>query len=295
MRLHPITNKVLILGLASLVMPACYAQVSTVTQFLDRASQHPVGGEVERDQFLRQVDSLATTSRSNVEEILPGLLRYTDLGKEPNARTYAALFLAIVAQRSDGGDLLASHSAEVASLLTDSNPVIQRAAVTITDYVIGKNSENYIPALIAALQSTSTSQDIAAEMTVPLLRYGSDNPAAVGAIHAFLTRPDLTSDAKIATIHSLGGFSHVPEEINTDLCDLFGDSDPRVRAAAIVSFGNSKPTANFHTKALPLVQRIAADENEKAQVRQLAKDALAGRSPLNPNVDGGETPVVPPR
>lgn len=268
------------------------AQESSVERFLDRVAAHPVGDEVERDQSSREADSLNTAPRSDVERILPVVLRYTGSGSELHVRTYATMFLLAVALRSDGADVLSTHSKELASLLTDSDPVIQRVAVAITDYVIDRNSGNYVPALAGAMQKASTPQEVAAQMAAPLMRYGSDDPTAVKTIHAFLIRGDLTPDTKIATVTNLGMFD-LPEEVNQDLCNRLEDADPRVRSAAIVAFANSK--SNFHNEAQKRVERIAEDEKENAQVRQLAKDALAGRTQLNPNIDGAAAKPTSPQ
>lgn len=318
------TSLAVILGL--LVAPPCLeAQASSIEQFLNHVANTPVRDSTESTQIGEEGDLLSKAPRSEVEKVLPTLLGYTsNTSANPHARQIAALFLLGVAMRGDAADLLSSHSAQMAQLLTDSDPVIQRVTLTILPWLIGpnggQNGKVYVPALLTAVRNPVSPQDNAAQTAFLLLYLGPGDPDVVAAVHAFLTRNDLNSDAKIQTLRTLTVMLNLPDQISQDLCSRFNDSDPHVRVAAIIAYSdaalqrksattylsgtdpipsedpvaaavrrkvfseilNSKST--FFNEAQKRVEQIAANENENPKLRQLAKDALAGRTALDPNV-----------
>lgn len=310
-----------------LAAPLCRAQqASSAVQFLDGLAAAPASDRnAENEKAMKQAEILTTALRADVEASLPAILLYAEnTSQNERTRKYAALFLAMIGMRGDGRDLLSTHSADIAQLLTDADPGIQRAAVTITYGLIGPNagqqSAAYVPALAAAVRNPGTPQDIAVQMLDALLRLGSGQTAIVESVHNFLTRPDLNPQTKIDSVRSLGMLSDLPEQISQDLCTRFDDPNPNVRIAAIIAYSNaasqkdnvaryvrgevSIPSEDpqeaalrrkaatsvlsseftFVGEARKHVERIAADETENPKLRQLARDALAGRTPLNPNI-----------
>lgn len=254
--------------------------------FLDTVSAHPAGDQVERDQASETAQSLGFASPAEVERVLPSVLQHTRTGNEAHARAYAVGFLVVIAVRPDGAELLSSKSEEIASLIVDADPAMQRVAVKMMYYVIGKiganNQKPYLSALLAAIQKTTTPQDVDVEIILPLLRYDSSDPEALRAVLSFLNRDDLTADTR-RQLPSLGAFGGFPEEIYEYLAKELDDPNPTVRAAALVAFASS--TTAFHTLGKPRAERIASDPQENPQIRELAKESLAGPSGLNPNID----------
>ena len=304
----------LILCLFSLGSATCLpAQELSADKFLDRVSAHPVGDQAERDQCLRTYLALNAGPASEVERVLPSILEHVRSGNETRVRGYAVTFLLGIAIRPDGRSLLSSHSADIASLLLDADPQIQHVAIAITDFAMdGRNRAAFVPALAKAMQRVSPRQaasssgpahydpanDDAANIAGLLLRFGSGDPANVAEVHAYLTRSDLTPGAKISALNGLDGMGDLPEAIVPDLLRFYADPNLHVRVQAIMAFANSGSkvsTTNFHNQAKKYVEQIAADENENPKLRQLAKDALAGRTGLNPNIDArfAATPPKP--
>lgn len=299
-----IATTLLVVCLLLLASATCLpGQELSADQFLDQVSAHPVGDQVERDQSLRTDMALNAGPASEVERVLPSIFQHVRSGNETRVRGYAGMFLLGIAIRPDGRVLLASHSADIAPLLLDADAGIQHVAIVITDWAIdNQNSAAFLPALAKAMQQVRPRQaasnsgpapydpanDDTANIAGLLLRFGSNDPANVEEIHAFLTHSGLTPGAKIAMLNALGGMGDLPEEIIQDLLRFYADPNLHVRVQAIMAFANSGSGAyatNFHKQAKNSVEQIAADENENPKLRQLAIDALAGRPGLNPNID----------
>jgi hypothetical protein len=120
-------------------------------------------------------------------------------------------------------------------------------------------------------------------MILPLLIFDRSDPGALKSVLAFMQREDLTRSTRVDLVHHLGDVAGVPTEVNQVLTKELDEPDPRVRAAAVVAFADS--TTEFHTLAKDRVARMANDPQENAQVRELAKEAITGKTSLNPNID----------
>jgi hypothetical protein len=154
------------------------------------------------------------------------------------------------------------------------------------EYVIGKagtGNQPYLSALQSALQKPETPQDAGVEMIVPLLTFDRSNPEALKSVLVFLRRDDLTFSMRSELVHELGVVPGLPEEVSQYLVKRLDDPDPRVRAVAVATYANS--TTAYHTATKDRVQRMANDSQENPQVRELAKEAIAGKTHLNPNIN----------
>jgi hypothetical protein len=261
------------------------AQSITADRFLESVSARPVGDEVEVARGGEAYQSLMAAPAAEVERELPSILQYALSGNEGHARKYAVLFLTGIAMRSDGADLLSSSSEQVSSLILDRDSGIQRGAVAVTGWVIAKagaNQQRYLSAMEAAMQRAQTPQDLDVQMVSPLLTFGSGDPHASESVLDFMHRNDLTISTRSDVVHSLGDIPGLPKEINQALVKELDDADPTVRVAAVVTFADS--TSAFHTLAKDRVESMANDPQENTQVRELAKEAIAGKTHLDPNV-----------
>ena len=263
------------------------AQGLTADRFLDSVSAHPVGDQVERDQSAEAYQALNTASPAEAQRVLPILLHYTRIGNEVHAREYAAGFLIGIAMRPDGADLLSSKSEEISSLIVDADPVIQGAGVAITPFLIAKagtTKQVYMTALEAGIQKTQTPQDRGLDMVGLLLglSYGSSDPGTLKPVLDFMHRDDLTANTRRELVHRLGTANGLPEPVNQSLLKELDDPDPTVRVAAVVAFADS--TTRFHALAKDRVEKMASDPGENPKIRELAKEAIAGKTGLNPNV-----------
>jgi hypothetical protein len=269
----------------------CVAAKSlSADRFLEGLSLHPDDGKLQREGDEVSQD-LVVASPPEVERVLPTLAQYTHPGNEIHVRVYATSFLLVIAMRPDGAELLSSKSQQISALLVDADPVIQRLAAAITDWVIAKpatNKQPYLSSLQAALQRPLTAQDAGVDMIGPLLTYGHNDPAALKSVLAFLQRDDLTPATRSDLVHGLGVLPGLPDEVSQYLVRRLDDPDPHVRASALVSYADATsefyPIA-FHTLGKERVERIANDPQEIPGIRQLAKDALAGKAHLSPNYD----------
>lgn len=275
-----------IVGLAMSNSSRVSAQGLSVDQFLQGVSVHPDGDEAEQRRSGEIYQFLASAPPAEVKKELPTALQYTRSGNEVRERLYAVLFLTAIAIRPDGAERLSASSEEISSLIVDSNPGVQRGALVVMDYVIAKagtNKQPYLSALQTALQKTQTPQDAGEQMILPLLIFDRSDPGALKSVLAFMQREDLTRSTRVDLVHHLGDVAGVPTEVNQVLTKELDEPDPRVRAAAVVAFADS--TTEFHTLAKDRVARMANDPQENAQVRELAKEAITGRTNLNPNID----------
>lgn len=272
---------VLLSGSASLV-----AQTSSPEDCLEGTAAHPAVSETQRDRCLEADEALSVASPAEVKSQLQTLLKYTQSGNKTQVKSYATMFLMAIAMRPDGADLLSSDAANISSLIVDADPGIQKVAVAITDWIISKpqtNKEPYRAALLAAVQKQQTPQDVLVEMIVPLLSYSSSDPDAVKSVLDFLHRADLTESTRMEIVHSLAGYRDFPIGVRKLLVGMLDDPSLRVRAAAVIAFSNSY--SGYDPLARDRVRGIAGDEHENPRLRALAKEALAGHSPLNPNID----------
>jgi hypothetical protein len=271
------------------------AQNLAAETFLDRVSAHPTGDQIERDQSLNASGALNIAVPSEVRRVLPSILRYTSRGNNARVREYAAGFLLSIAIRPDGADLLSTSSNEISSLILDADPIIQNVAVHITYFVIFTKTiskQPYLSALVEGLKKPETPQDVAVSMAGPLLSLDGDDPKAIQAVHNFLHRDNLTVATRIAIMHGLPQVSGGSEVISRDLTMELDDAHPWVRAAALVAFANLTATDEFRHSTSAFrrlskdrIERMAKDPQENPQIRELAKQALAGQTSLNPNID----------
>jgi hypothetical protein len=283
---RPISRLLMVFSLSLCSTTWLLAQSLSADSFLDSVSGRPVGDQAEQDKAREISQALNIAPASEVQRLLPAVLMHTRSGGEAHERGYATIFLFMIAMRPDGAALLSAKSEEIASLILDANPDVQRGALAAMDYVIGKagtNNQPYLSALQTALQKTQTPQDAAVEMIGPLLTFAPRDPGALKSVLAFLQRDDLTSSTRSDLVHHLGAVPELPEEVNQYLVRRLDDPDPRVRAAALVSYADS--TTSFHTLSRARVGRMANDPQENPQVRELAKKALAGHTGLNPIID----------
>jgi hypothetical protein len=260
------------------------AQGLSPEQFLNGVSAHPVGHEVERDQFLTVGGALNNASPGEVGRVLPALLMHVRSGNKVRERVYAAGFLLDIAIRPDGAELLSSKPEEISALLVDANPEIQNGAAAITDFVIAKAATNkgpYVAALEAAIHNPKTPQDVDVDMVGSLLYARFFDSSALKPVLDFVHRDDLTSDTRRELVHSLGDVNGLPKELTQFLVKELADPDPTVRATALVAYADS--SSAFHTQGRRLVQKIANDPQEIPGLRNLAKDAVAGKTHLSPN------------
>jgi hypothetical protein len=282
---HIATYMLLVFGLM-LGDSICFAQDVAADSFLEHVSAHPVGDQAERDQSSLAYSALNVAQPAEVTRVLPSVLQHMRSGNDARVRQYAIMFLLAIALRPDGAHLLASSAKEVSGLLVDAEPEIQREAAYITYWVIAgqeTDKQPYLSALLAAIQKPQTPQEAAVDMAAPLLRYGSSDPNSKKAVIAFLHRSDLTESTRIYIVHGLAGFRDLPTEVSQCLVNELDDPSLRVRAAAVIAFSNSYYGYNLLAK--DRVEKIAKDPSEDARLRALAKEALAGHSPLNPNID----------
>jgi hypothetical protein len=207
-------------------------------------------------------------------------------GSKAPERGYAAVFLYMIAIRPDGAALLSAKAEEISSMILDTDPQVQRGALLAMDWVIGKpetNNKLYLSALQTALQKPQVPQDAGLEMIGPLLTFRGSDPDALKSVLVFLHRDDLTASTRMELVHELGVDHAVPEEVNHYLVKLLDDPDPHVRASALVAFADS--TTAYHTLGKDRVQRIGNDPQEIQGIRELATDAMAGKTNLSPNYD----------
>ena len=270
------------------------AQHVPADRFLAGLSKHPVGDEVERDQGGTAYQALTTASPAEVQRLLPELMLYTHAGGEPHARRYAVLFLTAIAIRPDGAELLSSRSDEIASLILDADPGIQKGTIAIADYVMASPTTNigaYVGPLKTAIQRPGTQQDAAVGMVGPLLFLRSSDPGAVQSVLDFMHRSDLTVETRRELVRSLSKVQQLPNEVIETLVGELNDPDVGVRVAAVVAFADS--TTSFHAFGKERVAKLADDPQEDPRVRELAREAVAGKTGLNPNVLIPHPPAPP--
>ena len=127
-----------------------------------------------------------------------------------------------------------------------------------------------------------------------LARNETSDPDALRAVLDFMHRDDLTVSTRSDLVHSLGSVPGLTQEVSQALVKELDDPDPMVRATALAAFADSKTA--FHTLAKGRVEEMANDQQENPKVRELAQEAIAGKTHLNPDVlvPNAETPPDKP-
>ena len=268
---------VLTLGSSSFML----AQSLTAEGFLKGVSAHPVGEQVELDQLLVVSQALNTAPPAEVQSQLPSILRYALPGNEVQARKYAVMLLTGIAIRPDGAALLSSGTEEIASLILDADPGIQHVAVSVAFWA-GASQPRIVSAFETAIKREQTPQDLDVQMVSSLAQIGSGHPDALRTVLEFMHRGDLTVPTRSDLVHFLGLVPGLPHEVDQALVKELDDPDPRVRVAAVVAFADS--TTGYHALAKSRVERMASDPQENPKVRELAVEAMAGKTGLSPNV-----------
>ena len=281
-----ITRSLLVFSLSLISTTWLLAQTPSADRFLDGVAGHPSRDEVEQNQAGDISQTLTIAPASEVERVIPAVLMHLRSGSKAPERGYAAVFLYMIAIRPDGAALLSAKAEEISSMILDTDPQVQRGALLAMDWVIGKpetNNKLYLSALQTALQKPQVPQDAGLEMIGPLLTFRGSDPDTLKSVLAFLHRDDLTASMRMELVHELGVDHAVPEEVNHYLVKLLDDPDPHVRASALVAFADS--TTAYHTLGKDRVQRIGNDPQEIQGIRELATDAMAGKTNLSPNYD----------
>ena len=257
------------------------AQSLTAEGFLKGVSARPAGDQVVEDQMLAVSEALNTATPAEVQRELPSIVQYALGGNEVRARKYALVLLNSIAIRPDGAALLFPSSNEISSLIVDIDPGIQKVATSIAFWA-GPNLPCYVSAFKRAIKSARTPQDAGVQMVSSLARIGSEDPEALKTVLDFMHRDDLTVSSRIDLVHFLGVLPGLPLGINQALVKELDDPDPWVRAAAVASFADSK--TEYHALAKGRVESMANDPQENPQVQEKAKEAIAGKSNLDPNI-----------
>jgi hypothetical protein len=283
-----VTNLLIVFVLSLCTSSYLLAQDIPADRFLADVSAHPVGDEAEQKQFLEASQSLGNAPAAEVKRELPSILQYALAGNLERTRVYSVVFLNAIAMRPGGAALLYPSSEEISSLILDSDPGIQRGAVSVAFWA-GPNQPRYLSAFEVAIERAQTPQDIDVQIVSFLARTGSSDSDSLKAALDFMHRDDLTVLTRRQLVHFLGNLPELPDEINKVLVKELDDPDPGVRAAAVAAFSDSASTA-YHALAKNRVENMANDAQENPEVRKLAQEAIAGKTNLSPNIN---VPPVP--
>jgi hypothetical protein len=136
-----------------------HAQSLSADRFLEGVSAHFVDDQAEQGQAAKIYQALSTAPPAEAERELQTLLQYSRSGNEEHGRPYATLFLTAIAIRPDGPNLLSSKSEQLSSLIVDTDPGIQEAAINVMTWVIWNpraNKQYFVSALKTAIQMPQT-------------------------------------------------------------------------------------------------------------------------------------------
>jgi len=283
-----VTNLLIVFVLSLCTSSYLLAQGIPADRFLADVSAHPVGDQAEQNKFLEACLSLGSAAPTDVQRELPSILQYALGGNEERTRVYAVGLLNAIAIRPGGAALLYPSTEEISSLILDSDPGIQRGAVSVAFWA-GPNQPRYLSAFEVAIERAQTPQDIDVQIVSFLARMGSSDSDSLKAALDFMHRDDLTVMTRGQLVHFLGNLPELPNEINKALVKELDDPDPRVRAAAVAAFSDSASTA-YHALAKNRIESMANDAQEDPEVRKLAQEAIAGKTNLSPNIN---LPPVP--
>jgi HEAT repeat protein len=249
-----------------------HAQTPSIQAFFQTLVDHydPASMPTE-ENFMRVIHQIDGARPEEITKALPAIFAALAHPDE-TVKHLAGTALFGIARRPDGAALLKSHINDMGRvLLTSPNPET-RAGLELILGTLNPAPPEVLPVFLAFLKQTDA--DVQAQqggVIFHLVQIVPDNPEVIAAVQEFLSRP-LDSQNRIGTLNALGNPAIKDSRIIAAVTASLDDPDPGVRSTAIQSLGRIGPQAL--QQAEPMLQRLAADNNQPADVTATAKEAL---------------------
>lgn len=247
-----------------------HAQTSPLQEFYQSLLRNPSSAPPYEN--LRKVTGQIEKLRP--EEIINALpaIFAAQANQDNTVSGYADSALFSIALRPDSAELLRDYVDAIGHELTSPAPERRAAAMVILGTLKPVPPPGVVPIFLAFLKRTDADAQAQGSSAIfELVHIAPENPEVIAALRDFLSRP-LDSKSKREALVAVGKPTVKDAKILAMMIASLDDADMGVRITAAQALSGMGQQAL--QQAEPTLQRLANDQNQPADMRAAAKDAL---------------------
>jgi len=247
-----------------------HAQASALQEFYQALVQNPSSPPAYEN--LRKVTGQIEKLRpEEIIKALPSILA-AQAHQDNTVSGYAASALFRIALRPDSAELLRGQVGPIGHELNSPTPERRAAAMVILATLKPVPPPEVVPILVTFLKRTDADAQAQGSSAIfELVRIAPENPEVKAAVRDFLSRP-LDSKSKREALVAVGKPTVKDAQIVAMMIASLDDPDMGVRISAAQALSGMGQQAL--QQAEPVLQRLANDPNQPADVRTAARDVL---------------------
>ena len=247
-----------------------HAQASALQEFYQALVQNPSSPPAYEN--LRKVTGQIEKLRpEEIIKALPSILA-AQAHQDNTVSGYAASALFRIALRPDSAELLRGQVGPIGHELNSPTAERRAAAMVILATLKPVPPPEVVPILVTFLKRTDADAQAQGSSAIfELVRIAPENPEVIAAVRDFLSRP-LDSKSKREALVAVGKPTVKNAQIVAMVIASLDDPDMGVRISAAQALSGMGQQAL--QQAEPVLQRLANDPNQPADVRTAARDVL---------------------
>jgi len=247
-----------------------HAQTSSLQEFYQSLVQNPSSPPAYEN--LRKVTGQIEKLRpEEIIKALPAIFAALT-HKDNTVSGYADSALFSIALRPDSAELLRGHVDAVGYELTSPAPERRAAALVILGTLKPVPPPEVVPIFLAFLKRTDADAQAQGSGAIfELVHIAPENPEVIAALRDFLSRP-LDNKSRREALVAVGKATVKDAQIVAMMIASLDDPDMGVRISAAQALSGMGQQAL--QQASPVLQRLANDPNQPADVRTAVRDAL---------------------
>ncbi|PYU66968.1 MAG: hypothetical protein DMG52_35100 [Acidobacteria bacterium] len=247
-----------------------HAQTSSLQEFYQSLVQNPSSPPAYEN--LRKVTGQIEKLRpEEIIKALPAIFAALT-HKDNTVSGYADSALFSIALRPDSAELLRGHVDAVGYELTSPAPERRAAALVILGTLKPVPPPEVVPIFLAFLKRTDADAQAQGSGAIfELVHIAPENPEVIAALRDFLSRP-LDNKSRREALVAVGKATVKDAQIVAMMIASLDDPDMGVRISAAQALSGMGQQAL--QQASPVLQRLANDPNQPADVRTAVRDAV---------------------
>jgi len=256
-------------ALCAQAQPQTKTTIPSLTEFFQNLVQRYDPKSLPTTSELLQVTR--PVSKADTREITKALPWISDAihHQDETVEADGAYALLAISYRSDATDLLNGQH-EVFDRLLNTGPArFQLGTITILSNLRTGPTSPLFPELLKFVKQTDRDPQAQVQGVFVLAKYSPNDTEALSTIRAFASRPQ-ASTIRETLAHGLAMTASDNPSIQPMLLSLVHDPDASVRFTVIQAL-----SGDALKKALPELEKIAADPNEESRVKEVARQAIA--------------------
>lgn len=219
----------------------------------------------------RVTNQIAGARPDEITKMLPAVFAALAHHDE-TVKHYALTALYMIALRPDGAALLRNHINAIGNILTSPIPETRAGAIFVLGAFKPVPPPEVVPILVTFLKRTDADVQAQGSSAIfELVQIAPENPEVIAAVRDFLSRP-LDSKSKREALVAVGKPTVKDAQIVGMMIASLDDPDMGVRISAAQALSGMGQQAL--QQAEPVLQRLANDPNQPADVRTAARDVL---------------------